>query len=1065
MSEVGKGTDEGPSVDTEAPPCVGDSNPPKRRRRIPKKCLKCGKSVQNLSRHQEEVHGMSKLKRKLHVYLSGEKKPPKGRVKFCPLSPCKRQRTPIFQLHKHLQSNVHKLEVGSPSYVRALDQAPRIALKDLGSRIDEGRKRRKNWLEEDSSKTQDLVKDERSDKTTSPESDVTLVTQEQKGVRILRKSFRDCDQNERRKTKKIEKTQDEYDSDEECKALVRRFHEKKKRKFKRVHKLLDVGNNTQEQEEIIREKHQEEKRVSDEEYDDLAERVWNNNKQQSKSAHPFNETGSRGQTSQEENTDGDKNYESDLQIEEDATIMNIMDNKANIVIEVSDSDESDTEYDPNEDSDTESSEACSTETSSCNLEECEQLMTGLVEFIGKDNCESGSHLDREEPWKEVVNKFIEEKEKEGLTFKTPTESENDLRRAFEERDQCSQEEIFQEIFQGDASDNDDALDQEWVPSDCETHVQTSCEKEPENKKDESAGDGLLLEFYTWLVGVDGGYRNAKVANQYKSQVQSVNQRLTLTETVTSNNQEERPAVHVLLIPGKDGDAVLKTWVAYAVNRYQPGTVRSYLMSLKLFYKFLIQEHKNVANATMETLNARRDLVSSWSAAQKKKVAKRKHEKRDEDFKKLLSSKNLFQICHGNQHINAIKQLASSSEQTSGGKDVSKVLSDKAHCEVRDWLITRLLIDNSGRSGVAANMKVSEFQEAVYYPGTEEDPARYRMLVNDHKTADTCGAAVVWVYDDLYKLIEMYVRTIRSQITASAPQVEEVFLSSNGVSLTSSQVSTCLSRTFQREGIETKGKISATIVRKSLPTGVHVYMPEEKEHLAALALHKSQTQASYYRVQDKVTETDLGRRAVKKLLSLKTGNIHHAKEEKSAPWTEEKVNDLRDLFKEEIATGAINESEIKEKVSTSNLLKAHSLKPITLKLRRMSDEYRKDISPPSEMETSSERVMRFLSSAVCESDLSGPVNAPSVISEDSRFWRKFSEEQTSHLLSVTKDLVNNNVIKMELVWQKVKDDARSKELGLVKETEDEEELRKWKQRLTDKVRQETRRANQRKKKKK
>ena len=139
-----------------------------------------------------------------------------------------------------------------------------------------------------------------------------------------------------------------------------------------------------------------------------------------------------------------------------------------------------------------------------------------------------------------------------------------------------------------------------------------------------------------------------------------------------------------------------------------------------------QEHKNVANATLETLNARRDLMTSWSAAQKKEASKRKLEKRDEDFKTLLSSKNLFQICHGNQHINAIKQLASSSEQTSGGKDVSKVLSDKAHCEVRDWLITRLLIDNSGRSGVAANMKVSEFQEAMYYPGKEEDRARYRI---------------------------------------------------------------------------------------------------------------------------------------------------------------------------------------------------------------------------------------------------------------------------------------------------------------------------------------------------
>ena len=44
---------------------------------------------------------------------------------------------------------------------------------------------------------------------------------------------------------------------------------------------------------------------------------------------------------------------------------------------------------------------------------------------------------------------------------------------------------------------------------------------------------------------------------------------------------------------------------------------------------------------------------------------------------------------------------------------------------------------------------------------------------------------------------------------------------------------------------TEGRTSATILRKSLPTGMHVYMPNEKEHLAALAHHKPQTQAKYY----------------------------------------------------------------------------------------------------------------------------------------------------------------------------------------------------------------------------
>lgn len=85
---------------------------------------------------------------------------------------------------------------------------------------------------------------------------------------------------------------------------------------------------------------------------------------------------------------------------------------------------------------------------------------------------------------------------------------------------------------------------------------------------------------------------------------------------------------------------------------------------------------------------------------------------------------------------------------------------------------------------------------------------------------------------------------------------------------------------------TKGRISATIVRKSLATGMYVHMPDQKDHLTALAQHKTKTQARYYRVHDKLVETDLGRRAVNKLVALKSSNIHQPqddlKEAKAAP---------------------------------------------------------------------------------------------------------------------------------------------------------------------------------------
>ena len=85
---------------------------------------------------------MKKLKRKLHDYLSGEKKKPKGMVKSCPLSPCKGKKTPIFQLNKHLQTPLHGLKPDTPSYREALKHSRlhRRSLKEAKKRrkVDEG---------------------------------------------------------------------------------------------------------------------------------------------------------------------------------------------------------------------------------------------------------------------------------------------------------------------------------------------------------------------------------------------------------------------------------------------------------------------------------------------------------------------------------------------------------------------------------------------------------------------------------------------------------------------------------------------------------------------------------------------------------------------------------------------------------------------------------------------------------------------------------------------------------------------------------------------------------------
>ena len=110
-----------------------------------------------------------------------------------------------------------------------------------------------------------------------------------------------------------------------------------------------------------------------------------------------------------------------------------------------------------------------------------------------------------------------------------------------------------------------------------------------------------------------------------------------------------------------------------------------------------------------------------------------------------------------------------------------------------------------------------------------------------------------------------------------------------------------------------------------------------------------------------------------------------------------------------------------------------------------------VEPPNQEEASHEKVARFLSSAAPPAPPPEVNSTASVSTESSRFWRKFWDEQASFLFSITRDMIESDAIKREVVWQRVKENEKSLELELITGTENEEEERKTKQRLTDKVR--------------
>ena len=168
----------------------------------------------------------------------------------------------------------------------------------------------------------------------------------------------------------------------------------------------------------------------------------------------------------------------------------------------------------------------------------------------------------------------------------------------------------------------------------------------------------------------------------------------------------------------------------------------------------------------------------------------------------------------------------------------------------------------------------------------------------------------------------------------------------------------------------------------------------------------------------------------KLVALKSSNIHQPqddlKETKAAPkpWKREETEQLKEIFKEDIETGAIEEAKVKEKLTTATLLEERPLKAVVLKLRRLREEHMEDCQPPSDIELSEAKVKRYLDSAQPEAAPSSITHiSGSICAESSRFWRKFTKEQSNHLLKLTQDLIEANAIKKEVVWQRVKGDKR------------------------------------------
>ena len=225
---------------------------------------------------------------------------------------------------------------------------------------------------------------------------------------------------------------------------------------------------------------------------------------------------------------------------------------------------------------------------------------------------------------------------------------------------------------------------------------------------------------------------------------------------------------------------------YAKKQYHPKT-QSYLMSLRHFYSFSLTTDLG-ESTTKEKVIALREKVARWSTSFCLSGAKRHWEKMKEDLHALISPGQIKEFERSKAARDAICLLG----KLSGAHNID--ISQGQYTLLRDFLIVEFSIDNANRSGALANMKMGEFIKIK----TEGDDSV--ILVKDRKTLYSHGHARIVLSQKLCRWLQIFVPEVRSRVSGATNDNNYlVFLSWNGESLASSQISKAMKSVWKKEG--------------------------------------------------------------------------------------------------------------------------------------------------------------------------------------------------------------------------------------------------------------------------
>ena len=481
-------------------------------------------------------------------------------------------------------------------------------------------------------------------------------------------------------------------------------------------------------------------------------------------------------------------------------------------------------------------------------------------------------------------------------------------------------------------------------------ISDSLSEEESNEKDATPEivNDVLKKFKMWLQSADGGQLDAKTSEQhYKQMVKLLS---VIDEGMEVTSLFDHQLINIRFLEG------------YAKTKYHPKTTQSYLMSLRHFYSFSLAT-ESCESIPNEKIVGLKEKVTRWSSSFRRSSAKRHWEKQEEDLNALISPDQIKEFERSEASRNAVCLLG----KLSGAHSIE--ITQAQYTLLRDFVIVEISIDNGNRAGVLANMKMGEFERM------KDEGGERVILVKDHKTLATHGPARIVLSQKLAGWLKIFVTEVRSRISGTSNDNDNVFLSWNGEALASSQISKAMKSIWKKA--EVSGTPTSTIIRKSAVTGVHSTTDSSASHsdLADLMAHNVSTAVHYYKLTEKSKSSVKASKQLRNVMRGENQQKEMDKEENAvspptdkcqsnasrASWSPEAESLVKDLFQGEIVERSISLGTVKSKISDHPVLQNEDPKRVLDKVRSQW-RYAKETQPlnlPSEQETLEQRVRRTL----------------------------------------------------------------------------------------------------------